>query len=214
MNRYASMIIITTTIVLGLSSETDASGETEPSSIVAPAKWHLLPEKSPQDRTEEAQPNEPASTYSTEIEAVLGACNKFNPVSIEEDREYIGAVLKHKSENRYIYTAAAGQQGQDRISAEITIPENYELVSFWHTHGAGDGSRHYFSKFDTSLVKQWEKPLYLADSSGRLKVFKPGDRKMSLQQARKAGLGHARGSATGSLLKDPSGKVLRVKTKN
>ena len=201
------------TLATGLTSTVSAQNskdESEAASLQAPAKWQLTsPEASENHRATESDDK---STFSTELEAVVAATRRFNSDSIAEDREYIGALLRHKSHGHYQYTVAAGAVGHDRISAEITTPSGYEVTAFWHTHGAGNGSRHYFSAFDTALVRQWQKPFYLADSSGYLKVFSPGDRIMSSMQARRKGLGHARGSAAGKRVRHQDGELVRIPT--
>src|SRR5690606_24695364 len=48
--------------------------------------------------------------YSTEVEAVRAAANRFNPVSMREDTEFIGAILQKGSE--YFYSAQRGHAGE------------------------------------------------------------------------------------------------------
>lgn len=142
----------------------------------------------------------PASPhFSSIVQAVIAASNQYNPVSIKEDREYMGAILKHSSlPADFIYTAGAGNKGQDNISVTIKKPKNYEIVAFWHTHGAAHWSRRYFSDVDTALADNWQLPFYLADYTGALSVYKPGARKISSAQARRLGLGSKRGYAKGN----------------
>ncbi|KEQ17645.1 DUF4329 domain-containing protein [Endozoicomonas numazuensis] len=209
MERRTWMFIITTTIALMFSTAVKAMDPVASSSVEAPAKWKFDPQQQGQSEHGDYWIS---PSFVSEVAAVASACNIYNPVSIQEDREYIGAVLKHKTTNHYHYTVAAGESGEDRIHAEIVFPKEYEVIAFWHTHGAGKGSRHYFSKYDTALVQQWNKPFYLSDSSGYLKVFNPDDRIMSSYQARKVGLGHAKGSAKGNKVRDSRGETVRIRT--
>ncbi|WP_062265435.1 DUF4329 domain-containing protein [Endozoicomonas arenosclerae] len=209
MERRTWMFIITTAFALMVSTAVKAMDQINTSSVEAPAKWEFDPQ---QQGNKEKGDYWISPAFSTEVEAVASACNIYNPTSIEKDREYIGAVLKHKTNNSYHYTVAAGESGEDRINAEIVFPKEYEVIAFWHTHGAGKGSRHYFSRYDTALVQQWNKPFYLSDSSGYLKVFQPGDRILSSYQARKIGLGSAKGSARGKKVKDGAGEHVRIST--
>ncbi|TQV84094.1 DUF4329 domain-containing protein [Exilibacterium tricleocarpae] len=153
-------------------------------------------------------------------QAVVAATNRFNPYSIREDREYMGAVLRHKHPGQgtgapaFTYTAAAGHAHQDRITLKLKIPSDYKIVAFWHTHGAEHWSRRYFSDVDTRLAKDWNLPFYLADFSGLLRVYKPGGRTLSHTQARRLGLGLRTGYAKGKIVTHPdNGEAIKVSTR-
>lgn len=88
-------------------------------------------------------------------EAVMAASNVYNPVSMLEDREYIGAIMRHRDNDEYVYTVGAGKRGADQVTTRIQIPEAFALAAFWHTHGEAGASQHLFSEGDTSLVEQW-----------------------------------------------------------
>jgi len=106
-------------------------------------------------------------------ETAEAATNVYNPVSMLEDREYMGAILRHHDNDEYVYTVGAGERGADQVTVRIQIPEGFALAAFWHTHGEAGASRHLFSEGDTSLVEQWQVPLFLADYTGELKVYSP-----------------------------------------
>ena len=76
------------------------------------------------------------------------------------------------------------------------------VVALWHTHGDASPLHQYFSRLDTRLVREHGKPLYLADFTGQLKVFSPGDRTLNRIAAERLGLpakwGYARGTVVGS----------------
>lgn len=150
--------------------------------------------------------------YSTEVEAVRAAANRFNPVSMHEDTEYIGAILQKGSE--YFYSAQRGHAGEDQVSLRLRYPRTYKLVAFWHTHGAAAHERLYFSELDTKVAEQTGLPFYLADFSGELKVFQPGDEKLSLRKARKLGLPIKNGFAIGKTVSDRFGKLVLICTSN
>jgi len=134
--------------------------------------------------------------YATEIAAVIAASNLYNPTSIVEDREYMGAVLRDG--DRYLYTVSAGQQRRDKITVKIEIRPGCELIALWHTHGAPASERKYFSKVDTRLAEKLQIPFYLADFTGLLKIFEPG---------------MPRGLGKGRKVLDNSGDVIRIKVK-
>ena len=156
--------------------------------------------------------------YFASIEqAVAAAADRFNPYSIRDDREYMGVVLRHKhaaATTGFTYTVTAGDAGKDSITLKLLLPRDYEIVAFWHTHGAEHWSRKYFSDTDTRLAKRWGVPIYLADFSGILRVYQPGARTLSRNRANNLGLGRRNGYAIGRVVKHPhSGEVVRVSTR-
>ena len=114
-------------------------------------------------------------SFSGVQEAAEAATNVYNPVSMLEDREYMGAILRHHDKDEYVYTVGAGKRGADQVTVRIQIPKGFAVAAFWHTHGEAGASRHLFSEGDTSLVEQLQVPLFLADYTGDLKVYSPDD---------------------------------------
>jgi len=149
--------------------------------------------------------------YDDAVAAVVAALNAHNPASIREDREYLGAVLRQG--DGYTWVAAAGIAGRDRISVRLSVPAGAQVVAFWHTHGAAADRHRYFSDTDTELVRHWQVPFYLGDHTGKLKVFAPGDRKLSLMRARKLGLPRRRGFARGAVVNDRCGVPVVIATR-
>ena len=160
-----------------------------------------------------AHANQPpdAHWYSSELEAVVAAAGLYSAVSIREDREFMGAVLRDG--DRYAFTVGAGAPGRDKITVKIRIPHGVDVVAFWHTHGARTRSNQYFSEVDTQLVKQWQKPFYLADYTGILKVMVPGGRTLSALRARRLGLPARAGFAAGQVVNDSNGDPIRIVTR-
>jgi len=146
--------------------------------------------------------------FSSELGAVIAAADRYNPISINQDREFIGAVLK--LDHCYTYTVTAGKRGADQVSARIRVPVGAEIVAFWHTHGVARHSNRYFSAIDAGLVRHQNKPFYLADYTGRLKVLKPGAARLSFSQARRLGLPARSGFAAGRGVKTAGGEAVRV----
>ncbi|MGH1372239.1 MAG: DUF4329 domain-containing protein [Cellvibrionaceae bacterium] len=146
-------------------------------------------------------------SYPDALTAVIAASNYFNPLSIQEDREYIGAILKHKRQGHFIYTVSSGQSGEDTVSARIQVPAEYEITAFWHTHGNHHWTRKYFSDIDTQLAKQWGLPFYMAEASGKLRVYHPEDPTLSSMRSRKLGLGYNSGYAKGRIVSQQQERV-------
>jgi len=149
--------------------------------------------------------------YASELEAVVSAARQYNPQSIREDREFMGAILRH--DDCYTFTVGTGDPGRDRIAVRIEIPADAEVVAFWHTHGARHPSHRYFSDVDTALVDAWQKRFYLADYTGTLKVIAPGMRTLSRHRARRLGLPPRTGYARGDVVSDAGGTPIRIATR-
>lgn len=130
--------------------------------------------------------------------AAFAAGERYNTLSIREDREYMGGILSNGES--FSYTVTRGKKGQDRVTARIRIPSGSRLVAFWHTHGAYHDSRKYFSDVDTELVESYGLPFYLIDPDGYLWVFSPGDRTLTASQSKRYGLGAGTGYAKGKFV--------------
>ncbi|MGI9295455.1 MAG: DUF4329 domain-containing protein [Pseudomonadales bacterium] len=150
------------------------------------------------------------ATFDSPLAAVLAAENEYNPLSIAQDREFIGAVLRHHGV--YRYTVGQGLTGEDTVTVRLAVPRGAEIVAFWHTHGAAGHGRNYFSAVDTALVNSWNKPFYMADYSGTLRVFNPGDATMTAMKARRLGLGDRSGYAKGRVVMTEDSRRARVAT--
>lgn len=139
--------------------------------------------------------------FETELEAVQAAASRYNPISIREDREYMGAI--YRSGDYFTYTVTAGEVGANRVGLSIPTDQWDSVVALWHTHGDASPLHQYFSHIDTRLVREHGKPLYLADFTGQLKVFSPGDRKLTRRAAERLGLpanwGYARGTVVANV---------------
>ncbi len=161
---------------------------------VDPSKRNVLSQASPIEQNMNSRAMLSLERFASERQAVEAAVKRFNPYSVREDREYLGAVIKLGSpadELAYRYLVARGKPGQNRVSIHLPIPERAEIVAFWHTHGAHGPNRHLFSGSDTALVRKTGKPFYMADANGNLRVFRPGQRLLS------AGLRHRLGLPAG-----------------
>lgn len=104
-------------------------------------------------------------------QAVVAAANQYNPISVDEDREFLGAIVL--LDGQYRFTVGNGARGQDTVSLRLMLPPTAKVVAFWHTHGDAAPNRRYFSATDAALAKQWQLPFYLADYTGALRVFDP-----------------------------------------
>lgn len=150
--------------------------------------------------------------YDSELEAVRAATNLYNPISIRDDREFMGTI--YKSGQYYGFTVSAGEIGANRIAIEIPVQQWDSVVALWHTHGNASPLKQFFSRLDTRLVEQFGKPLYLADYTGSLKVFRPGDRPLSGFAAQRYGLPEKRGYALGEVVHDEEAQQISVQTRH
>lgn len=148
--------------------------------------------------------------FQSELEAVQAATSLYNPISIREDREFMGTI--YRSGNYFGYTVTAGEVGAHRIRISVPVERWDSVVALWHTHGDASPTRQYFSRLDTRLVKRHDKPLYLADFTGILKVFRPEDRTLSKRAAKRLGLPDRRGFGMGRAVRDATDLPVQVAT--
>ena len=138
-------------------------------------------------------------------EAAIYVTSRVNPESILQDREFIGLIMyDHQatdSRNPFTYTVSRGASGQNRVSAYFLKPRYMKVVALWHTHGGKDPARKYFSAVDTRTANKMRVPFYMADYTGTLRVYAPGDSLLTVFQARKLGLGAGRGYAEGEVVR-------------
>lgn len=147
--------------------------------------------------------------FNSELSAVTAAANQFNPRSIREDREYIGAIYRLGSD--FVYTVTEGDAYADSISLVIQAEHRYTLTAIWHTHGNASPQHRYFSSDDTEMASLLNVPIYLADYTGYLKVYTPNARTLPRFESRNLGLGHCNKCAIGSYITDTYGRRLRIK---
>jgi hypothetical protein len=151
-----------------------------------------------------------AAAFDSELDAVIAASAAVNARSIREDREFLGAVLRRGDD--FHYSVVPGHAGADRIRARLAVPAGFELVAFWHTHGAAAPGRQFFSAVDGELVASTGKALYLADYTGALRVLRPGAPRLSATAARQLGLPRRPGYARGEQLR-LDGELVHIPTR-
>lgn len=149
--------------------------------------------------------------FASEQEAVVAAMNSFNPLSIAEDREYMGTIFRQSG--MFGYSVARGERHRDRFSMRLAGDEWDSVSALWHTHGDAYPSNRYFSDADTELVNRYKKALYLGDYTGYLKRYSPGDPRLSLFAARRLGLPAQRGYAIGEMVRDKNGRIVKIRTR-
>ncbi|MEQ1803127.1 MAG: DUF4329 domain-containing protein [Gammaproteobacteria bacterium] len=151
------------------------------------------------------------TAYASELDAAIAASAAVNARSIREDREFLGAVLRRGAD--FHYSLVPGHAGADRIRARLAVPDGFELVALWHTHGGPAPERRYFSIVDAELVARTGKPLYLADYTGALRVLQPGAPRLSAIAARQLGLPGRSGYARGEQLRHLDGELVHIPTR-
>ena len=135
--------------------------------------------------------------FGTEVDAVTEASNKYNPLSIKENAEYFGAV--YKCGNTFDYTVDKVSSMQDKWTMRVKLPKNCPLTSVWHTHGDKTYNHKFFGPGDISTAINRNIPVYLADYTGELKVFKKGDKVIY-------------NGTLGERVKDRKGNFIKVRT--
>lgn len=150
--------------------------------------------------------------YASELDAVRAAADRFNPLSIKEDREYMGAIFE--TEGKYGYTFSASARRKDNWRLSIPSIEWDRVRAFWHTHGDASSQHRYFSAADTSSAKKFGLPFYLADYTGYLKVFRSSDKTLNPISAGRLNLPRQSGFAIGEYVRDNLSRVVRVKVRD
>lgn len=152
-----------------------------------------------------------AHTIFPSVEAaVVAASNRFNPISIAEDREFLGTV--YRVGESYAYTVSSGRIGSGAAELHLRRASVEDVVALWHTHGARRELSDSFSHADTAAVNQLGVPMYLADHKGFLKVFRPGDRRRSTVSGSVGQLPSGHEMGLGERVRDHTGKSVRVRT--
>jgi len=153
-----------------------------------------------------------AQFFSSELDAVRAAADIYNPLSIREDREYVGAIFE--SEGKFHYSVSAASRRTDNWSLAISNVEWDSVRAIWHTHGDASSHHRYFSDADTRSAKKFGLPFYLADYTGYLKVFRSGDKTLSRTAASRLSLPRQSGYAIGQFVRDAQNRPIRVKVRN
>ncbi len=138
----------------------------------------------------------------------ISAMDEYNPVSIAEDREYMGVILQ--DDGHYFYTVTRGQRRSDNISIRIQRSMLPCVTALWHTHGSPARERQYFSDVDTRSANSHGRCSYLGDYTGNFRVFEPGDKVYSVYQATGKGLPGMHGFGAGKLMQDENGQIIEI----
>ncbi len=94
---------------------------------------------------------------------------RYHETSIQEDREYIAAILEENGV--YRVQVQAGSPGKDSVSMKIRRKKSQALVALWHTHGAQGPRRELYSGTDSKTVRTTGLPFYLTTPRGKIKVL-------------------------------------------
>ena len=112
------------------------------------------------------------ASHASVIDVVAAMGARYLRTSIEEDREYFGAVLADAA-GRFWATSGRGGSGANAFSMKVRLRAGYHIVAFWHTHGRPGHARDRFSDNDAELVRQHAAPLYLVTPRGQIRVLTP-----------------------------------------
>lgn len=152
-----------------------------------------------------------ATSYNSELEAVIAAANTYNPLSVKEDREYFGIIFRERE--KFYFTVSKANRRSNSFQFKISAEQFTKATALWHTHGGIYSSHRYFSDTDTDSADRLKLPFYLADYTGYLKVFRPGDPTLSAFVARRLGLPRHNGYAIGSQVLDKFGRPVRIRVR-
>ena len=146
----------------------------------------------------------PDAGFTSVDAAVLHAVLNYNEDSIATNREHVGGVLKCR-DGRFIYTQGHGRHNQAPVQFAITQTKTCRVVALWHTHGKFGHHKSMFSPSDTQSANQMDKPIYMADHTGTIRVYEPGAPLIMSSKTRAGSFqGILRGSAIGVVVFDPT----------
>lgn len=144
--------------------------------------------------------------------AVTAATNRFNPISISEDREFMGTIFQKGKQ--FGYTISSGRPGTGASEIHISRALLSDVVAFWHTHGSALTEFQYFSNADSDLVARFHLPLYLADYTGKLKVLRPGVKSTRPIQSNSLLRQAFYTQSAGQFVRDERNRLIRINTKH
>ena len=151
----------------------------------------------------------PLSGYETPVLAVVAASNRYNPDSVKKNTEHVGGIVRCEN-GGYFYTHGKGKRGRAPVHFSVLVRKGCTLDSFWHTHGGSFENRRFFSPSDTHTANRTDKPMYMADYKGSLRVFHPGDVLMCAKRIRGSLASFPKGSAAGTLIRKFDGEPVRI----
>jgi hypothetical protein len=155
----------------------------------------------------------PSDGFPSINAAVIAASNRFNPESVANNQEHVGGVLRCRGAG-FLYTHGKGEAGVPSVRFSVTVRPGCELVALWHTHGARQDHKRYFSPTDTRTAESIGVPFYMANHTGALRVFEPGDRVFTKKRvAGSLSQVLPKGSAWGSAVVDNEDNRVRIATR-
>jgi hypothetical protein len=130
--------------------------------------------------------------------------DRFLDDSVVADREHVGGVLQGP-DGEFRFTHGVAPVNRDRVRFRIPVPDDHELIAFWHTHGAPGHHRELFSPDDAALVRETGLPFFLIDPAGTLRVLHPDapHRMAAAGWAPRSRLRPPVGSARGAVVDEP-----------
>lgn len=155
--------------------------------------------------------------YSSILEAVKAASDRYNPLSIATDTEHFGAILRTMGNSptstpRFTYSHSAARRGQDSFRFKVKLVKGEKLVAIWHTHGRRHPVHRFFSASDVTTAHKLGLPFYLADYTGSLKVYDPA-REVAGFSAAKTARRITSGRSKGAVVKDIEYNAVRIRVR-
>ncbi|HWZ46341.1 MAG TPA: DUF4329 domain-containing protein, partial [Candidatus Saccharimonadales bacterium] len=118
----------------------------------------------------------PMRPYATADGAARAAIRRTNPVSIRENQEIAGRVVR---QNNGTYRATVGPPSGRHVSSSEPgqVPAGTRNAGVWHDHGGPDPrfDNEHFSGADgdEGIARQEHKPIYVGTPSGSVKKYSP-----------------------------------------
>jgi len=129
----------------------------------------------------------PGDPYGSATDAGVDWQNHNNPISIERNKEYLGAT--YKKDDRY-YSVPGKERGSDGGSAKFDLPEGATPITDLHTHGdysrvnernvvvrttkeRDDADSDNVSTGDITDSQNRGRPMMIGTPSGAYKIYNP-----------------------------------------
>lgn len=114
-------------------------------------------------------------SFNTADAAAIAAIDEILPVSVNNNIEYSGAIVRN-SAGKFLFTYAETLEEPDASNSDPRIPVGTKQIGLYHTHGGGGEGKNNsesFSPQDIIIANGKKIFSYLGTPSGRIKKIVP-----------------------------------------
>ena len=124
----------------------------------------------------------PMRRYASADSAARAAIRSTNPLSVRQNREIAGRVVRHRDGK---YSTTVGPQWGRGLSSSVPgpVPSGTRNAGIWHDHGGPDPrfDNEHFSGVtgDKGLARREREPIYLGTPGGKVEKYSPRTNRVS-----------------------------------